>query len=134
MVELRIELPTVVTVLASPEACDGVGAPSGASLLRVAPDEVMLIGADADGRRRPASPPRSSSTSPTAGWRSWSTATMRRTRSPRLSELALPSEGSSRARSRDCRVKVFVEPDRVTLLVPAMLATTSRNASAPTRA
>ena len=58
MAELRIELPTVVTVLASAEACDGVEHRRGASLLRVAPGEVMRGRRRRLGRDDRRSPPR----------------------------------------------------------------------------
>ena len=119
MAELRIELPTVVTVLASAGACDGVRA---TSMLRVAPGEVMLIGADA-----------------TAATTGESTALIADVSDAwvafvvdgedaadvfaRLSELALPSEGWIQGEIAHAACKVFIEPGRITIYVPAMLAT-----------
>ena len=122
MAELRIELPTVVTVLASAEACDGVEAPSGTGLLRVALGEVMLVGADA--------------TTVTTGEPTaliadvsdaWVAFVVDGDDAPevfaRLSELALPSEGWIQGDIAHAACKVLVEPARITIYVPAMLAT-----------
>ena len=122
MAELRIELPTVVTVLASADACDGIEAPSGASLLRVAPGEVMVIGVAA--------------TAVTAGETAaliadvsdaWVAFVVEGENAPdvfaRLSELALPSEGWIQGEVAHAACKVSVEPGRITIYVPAMLAT-----------
>ena len=122
MAELRIELPTVVTVLASAEACDRVEAPPGASLLRVAPGEVMVVGADA--------------TSVTAGEAAaliddvsdaWVAFVIEGDDAPdvfaRLSDLALAPEGWIQGEVAHAACKVLVEPGRITIFVPAMLAT-----------
>ena len=122
MAELRIELPTVVTVLSSAEACDGVEAPSGASLLRVAPGEVMVVGADA--------------TSVTAGEAAaliddvsdaWVAFVIDGDDASevfaRLSELALPPDGWIQGEVAHAACNVLVEPGRITIYVPSMLAT-----------
>jgi sarcosine oxidase gamma subunit len=116
--ELRIALPTVVTVLASAEACDGVEA---SSMLRVAPGEVMVVGAAA--------------TAVTAGEPTalvadvsdaWVAFVIDGDDAPdvfaRLSELALPPEGWIQGEIAHAACKVFVEPASITIYVPAMLA------------
>jgi hypothetical protein len=117
--ELRIELPTVVTVLASTEACDGVEA---ASMLRVASGEVMVIGADASAvtTGEPAALIADVSDA-------WVAFVIDGDDAPdvfaRLSELVLPSEGWVQGEVAHAACKVFVEPGRITMYVPAMLAT-----------
>ncbi len=119
MAELRIELPTVVTVLASAEACDGVQA---TSMMRVAPGEVMVIGADATAV---------TTGEPTALIAdvsdAWVAFVVEGDDAPdvfaRLSELALPSEGWIQGEIAHAACKVFVEAGRITIYVPAMLAT-----------
>ena len=94
----------------------------GASLLRVAPGEVMVVGADA--------------TAVTAGEPTaliadvsdaWVAFVIDGDDAPdvfaRLSELALPSEGWIQGEIAHAACKVFVEPARITIYVPAMLAT-----------
>ena len=50
MAELRIDRPRVLAILGAIEICDQVEAPGGSTLLRVSPNEVMLVGTDdADG-------------------------------------------------------------------------------------
>ena len=118
MAELRIELPTVVTVLASPEACDRVEA---ASMLRVAPGELMVVGADASA---------ATTGEPTALIAdvsdAWVAFVVDGDDAPdvfaRLSELALPSEGWIQGEIAHAACKVFVEPASITIYVPAMLA------------
>jgi len=117
--ELRIELPTVVTVLASTEACDGVEA---ASMLRVASGEVMVIGADASAvtTGEPAALIADVSDA-------WVAFVIDGDDAPdvfaRLSELVLPSEGWVQGEVAHASCKVFVESGRITIYVPAMLAT-----------
>ena len=122
MAELRIELPTVVTVLASAEACDGIEAPSGASQVRVAPGEVMVVGADATAVATGESNALIADVSD-----AWVAFVVDGAGAPdvfaRLSELALPSEGWIQGEIAHAACKVLVEPARITIYVPAMLAT-----------
>ena len=122
MAELRIELPAVVTVLASAEACDGVEAPSGTSLLRVAPGELMVVGADA-----PAVTTGESTALIADVSDAWVAFVVHGASAPdvfaRLSELALPSEGWIQGEIAHAACKVLIEPARITIYVPAMLAT-----------
>jgi hypothetical protein len=117
--ELRIELPTVVTVLASPGACDRVEA---ASMLRVGPGEVMVVGADASAATTGESTALIADVSD-----AWVAFVVDGDDAPdvfaRLSELALPSEGWIQGEIAHAACKVFVEPGRFTIYVPAMLAT-----------
>jgi hypothetical protein len=117
--ELRIELPTVVTVLASPEACDRVEA---ASMLRVAPGEVMVVGVAA--KAVTAGEPAAMIADVSDAWVAF---VVEGDDAPdvfaRLSELALPTEGWIQGEVAHAACKVFVEPDRITIYVPAMLAT-----------
>ena len=46
MAELRIDRPRVLAILGTIDVCDQVEAPGGSTLLRVSPNEVMLVGTD----------------------------------------------------------------------------------------
>jgi hypothetical protein len=120
--ELRIELPTVVAVLASADACDGVEAPSGASLLRVSPGEVMVVGADAT--TVAVDEPGALIAEVSDAWVAF---VVDGDDAPevvaRLSELALPSEGWIQGDVAHAAAKILVEAGQVTVFVPAMLAT-----------
>ncbi|MGZ8581654.1 MAG: hypothetical protein ACXWW9_10270 [Actinomycetota bacterium] len=123
MAELRVELPSVVTVLASSEICDGVGAPTDAMLLRLAPREVMLVGVlDVSDVRTSAG----AACLVVDVSDAWVSLVLEGADAPeafsRLSELELPSEGWVQGEVARTAAKVLVEPARITILVPAMLA------------
>lgn len=123
MAELRVELPSVVCVLGSSEVCDAVEARDGVTLMRVAPREVMLVGpGDLSGVP--------SSTGPRA-WvedvsDAWVALTLEGADAPdvfaRISELEPPKEGWIQGEVARAPAKVLIVEDRVTILVPAMLA------------
>lgn len=123
MAELRVELPSVVCVLGSSEVCDAVEARDGLTLMRVAPREVMFVG-PGDLSDVP------SSTGPRA-WvedvsDAWVALTLEGTDAPdvfaRISELEPPKEGWIQGEVARAPAKVLIVEDRVTILVPAMLA------------
>lgn len=123
MAELRVGMPTVVAVLATADACDRVAAPAGASLLRVGPREVMLIGEIDVPAIRTAVGDASLVDDVSDAWVSL---VLEGSDAPaafaRLSELELPAEGWIQGEVARAAAKVLVEPGRVTVLVPAMLA------------
>ena len=113
-------LPTVLTVLAPSEVCDRVEAAEGAVLLRVAPREVLIVGAS----------PSDLTTLPDALVEdvsdAWVSFELEGADAPeafaRLSELPLPSQGWTQGEVAHAAAKVLVEADRITMLVPSMLA------------
>ncbi|MGH2539577.1 MAG: hypothetical protein ACRDGK_03560 [Actinomycetota bacterium] len=123
MAELLVELPSVVAVLASSEVCDLVEAPPGAALLRVGPREVMLVGrVDAVSIRSAVGPdPLVDDVSD-----AWVSLVLEGTDAPaayaRLCELEPPTRGWIQGEVARAPAKVLVEPGRITILVPAMLA------------
>lgn len=123
MAELRVELPSVVCVLGSSEVCDAVEARDGLTLMRVAPREVMFVG-PGDLSDVP------SATGPRA-WvedvsDAWVALTLEGADAPdvfaRISELEPPKEGWIQGEVARAPAKVLIVEDRVTILVPAMLA------------
>jgi len=122
--ELRVEHPSVVVVLGSSEACDAFEAPDGATPMRIAPRELMLV--DAPGVAEVRAP------SGSTPWvedvsDAWEAFVLEgddaRAAFARLSELELPVGGWIQGDVARAAVKVLVTRDRVTILVPAMLAT-----------
>jgi hypothetical protein len=121
--ELRVELPSVVCVLGSNEACDDVEARDGLTLMRVAPREVMFVGTgDLSGVPSSADP---------RVWvedisDAWVALVLEGADAPdafaRVSELELPTEGWIQGEVARAPAKVLIVGDRVTILVPAMLA------------
>lgn len=113
-------LPTVVAVLAPSDECDRVEAPEGAVLLRVAPREVLILGANRSGLP---TPPDALVDEVSDAWVSL---VLEGADAPevfaRLSELRLPSQGWIQGEVAHAAAKVLVEPDRITMLVPSMLA------------
>jgi hypothetical protein len=121
--ELRVEHPSVVAVLGSREACDAFEAPDGATPMRIAPRELMLV--DAPGVAEARVP------SGSAPWvedvsDAWVALVLEGDDAPaafaRLSELELPDDGWIQGDVARAAAKVLVVRDRVTILVPAMLA------------
>jgi len=121
--ELRVEHPSVVVVLASSEACDAFEAPEGATPMRIAPRELMLVDAPEVAQERVSNG--------SASWvedvsDAWVAFVLEGVDVPaafaRLSELELPDDGWIQADVARAAAKVLVVRDRVTILVPAMLA------------
>jgi hypothetical protein len=118
--ELRAVVPTVVAVLASEGACDGVAAPAGATSCRVAPREVLLVG-DLSSTDVRVDEPRAIVEDVTDGWAVLEIAGDDAVDAfARLSELELPSEGFVQGEVARIGAKLVVEPGRITILVPAM--------------
>ena len=119
MAELRPASPTIVAVLASEAACDRVVAPSGATLCRVAPRELLLIGdlAAADVR---VDEPTAIVEDVTDGWTAFELSGEDIAEVfARLSELPLPEAGFAQGAVAGIGAKLLVEPERLTILVPA---------------
>lgn len=124
MAELRVEHPSVVVVLGSREACDAFDVPDGTTPMRIAPRELMLV--DAPGVAEVRVPTGS------APWvedvsDAWVALVLEGVDAldafARLSELELPVDGWIQGEVVRAAAKVLVAGDRVTILVPAMLAT-----------
>lgn len=125
MAELRIEHPTVTVVLAASSACDVVERTAGARSLRVADREVLLLG-DADrGAIRAAIDDRHAIVGDVSdGWIAIVLDGPNAAEAfARLSELRLPASGWIQGEVARAPAKVAVEGDRLTILVPAHLAT-----------
>ena len=121
MAELRTVAPTVVAVLASAAGCDGVDAPAGAILCRVAPREVLLIG-DLSADDVTLDEPGAIVEDVTDGWAALELAGVDAAEAfARLSELELPADGFVQGEVARIGAKLIVEPGRLTILVPAML-------------
>ena len=121
MAELRSVSPTVVAVLASAAACDGVAAQAGATLCRVAPREVLLIG-DLDASIVVLDEPGAIVEDVTDGWAAFELVGDDAADAfSRLSELELPEEGFAQGEVARIGAKLLVGPGRLTILVPAML-------------
>jgi len=122
--ELRVEHPSVVVVLASREACDAFETPDGATPLRIAPRELMLV--DASGVTEVRVPGGSGSWVEDVS-DAWVALVLEGVDAPaafaRLSELELPADGWIQGEVAKAPAKVLVAADRVAVLVPAMLAT-----------
>jgi hypothetical protein len=122
--ELRVEHPSVVVVLASRQACDAFEAPDGATPMRIAPRELMLVDAPdiAEVRVPSGSDPWVEDVSD-----AWVALVLDGVDAPaavaRLSELELPVDGWIQGEVAGAAAKVLVAGERVTILVPAMLAT-----------
>jgi hypothetical protein len=116
--ELRIEEPSVVAVLASSEVFDRLEASGSGTLLRVAPREVLIVGG--------ADPTVEGATLAEDVSDAWCSLVLEGPDAPdafaRLSELELSAEGWVQGDVAHAAAKVIVEPDRITILVPAMLA------------
>jgi hypothetical protein len=133
VVEARTFEPSVVHVLAPVGAIDAVvAAASGAAVVMVAPGELLLIGdvdrnrvataaGAKDSAKDRAKEPTSLVLDVSDGWTAWTlSGPDAREAFARLSELALPAEGSVQGEVVRVPVKVLVEPDLLTLLIPAM--------------
>jgi hypothetical protein len=119
--ELRAVSPTVVAVLASAAACDGVAAPAGAGLCRVAPRELLLIG-DLAAADVYVDEPTAIVEDVTDGWAAFELSGKDIAEAfARLSELQLPEAGFVQGEVARIGAKVIVGSGRLTILVPAML-------------
>jgi hypothetical protein len=123
VVELRTVIPTVVAVLASTAALDGLSIPEGATLCRVAPREALVIGG---GGLTPAGVGMDGGAAliedVTDGWAAFElTGDDAPEAFARLSELDLPREGFVQGDVVRIGSKVLSAPGRLTILVPASL-------------
>jgi hypothetical protein len=123
--ELRIEDPTVTVVLAAPTACDVVERRAGARALRVAAGEVLLVGdADLAAIRRAIDDRLAIVDDASDGWGAVVLEGPDAAEAfARLAELRLPASGWIQGEVARAPAKVAVEGDRITILVPAHLAT-----------
>ena len=123
MADLRIELPSVVAVLASAGVCDRLAPTSDAVLLRIAPREVMLVG-PVDVSAVTALVGESGLVADVSD--GWVGLVLEGNDAPevlaRISELELPDRGWIQGEVARAAAKVLVEPGRIAVLVPAMLA------------
>ena len=123
MAELRVELPSVVALLGPAEACDLVEAPTGASLLRVGPREVLLVGDVETLAVGEAADPGCVVDDVSDAWISLVLeGSDAGDAFAMLSELRLPDGGWVQGEVASTAAKVLVAPGRLTILVPAMLA------------
>ena len=121
MAELRAVTPTVVAVLASASACDNVAVPAGATLCRVAPRELLAIGALAASVVN-VDEPGAIVEDVTDGWAAFELVGDDAAEAfARLSELELPDDGFVQGEVARIGAKILVAPGRLTILVPARL-------------
>lgn len=121
MAELRAVSPSVVGVLASAATCDGVAAPAGATLCRVAPRELLVIG-DVEARDVRVDEPGAIVEDVSDGWAAFELAGDDAAEAiARLSELELPDHGFVQGEVARVGAKILASPGRLTILVPAML-------------
>jgi hypothetical protein len=123
VVELRVVSPSVIAVLATAEAIDALRVPKGAALCRVAPREALVIGdrgleaVSLKVKERGAIVEDVSD-----AWMAFELAGDDVAEAfARLSELELPGEGFVQGDVARIGAKVVAAPDRITILVPAML-------------
>jgi len=121
--ELRVVSPSVIAVLATAEALDGLRVPKGAALCRVAPREALVIrdhgldAADLKMKERGAIVEDVSD-----GWSGFELAGDDAAEAfARVSELELPEDGFVQGDVARIGAKVVAAADRITILVPAML-------------
>lgn len=122
MAELRRDQPRILAILGSSDECDRVEPPAGSALLRVASNEVMLVGTDdADGVRADVS----GAALVEAVSDAWTSFVLDGPDASeafaRVSELRLPATGWIQGEVAGAAAKVLVEAGRVTILVPANL-------------
>lgn len=123
MADLRIELPSVVVVLAPAGVCDRLAPTPDAVPLRIAPREVMLVG-PVDVSAVTALVGESGLVADVSD--GWVGLVLEGNDAPevlaRISELELPDRGWIQGEVARAAAKVLVEPGRIAVLVPAMLA------------
>jgi hypothetical protein len=127
--ELRAVRPSIVTVLATSGACDRLleAGITGATLCRVAPDEVLVLGLNDDLEKTVGAASATIDESDalvldtTDAWSGWGL------EGPdahevftRLSELRLPVRGFEQGAVANMPAKILVDDDRITVLVPSM--------------
>jgi hypothetical protein len=131
---------SVIEVLASRSACDGLARAdigdaeiAGASLGRVAPNEVLVIGDErgaspaADDVARTVDDPDALILDVTDGWSTWvlegdaASAVF-----ARLSELRLPDRGFTQGAVANMPAKVVVDGERIMVMVPSMFGAAFR--------
>jgi sarcosine oxidase gamma subunit len=122
--ELRTLTPTVHAVLATPEGCDIVA--TGTQVVCLSPNETMVVGdldtAALERAVRDADPD-ALVVDVTDGWAAVVLeGAGSRAAFARLSELELPGDGALAGEVARIGVRVIASGDRLTLLVPAMLA------------
>ena len=124
MTELRPITPVVTAVLASSRSCDRLPVPDGTTALRVQPREVLIVGdVDVEELRTAVDEPTAVVVDVSDGWAGFVLdGDGARAAFSRVSELALPEIGWIQGEVARAAAKVIVEPRRLTLLVPAMLA------------
>ena len=124
MAEVRSYAPSVIAVLATSEACDHVAGLPGAG--RVAPAEVVVVGdvsRTAIERAVRLVDPDALVADVSDGWAAIALdGEGAREAFARVSELELPREGFTQGEVARVGVRIFVEGDRIDLLVPATLA------------
>jgi hypothetical protein len=129
VLELVSTRASCVTVVADPRAVDAVMDVEGAFPCRLAPDEVLLVGAPGDaGRLVAAATDHVSLTDDDAlvvdatdGWSLWTLeGEQSRAAVSRLSRFPVPDQGFAQGDAARVAAKLIVRPDRVHLLVPAM--------------
>jgi len=122
--EVRSYAPSVLAVLASPKACGHVAGLPGAG--RVAPAEVVVVGdasRTAIERAVRLVDPDAVVADVSDGWAGIVLdGEGAREVFARLSELELPSEGFTQGEVARVGVRIFVERERIDLLVPSMVA------------
>ena len=125
MVDVHTFEPAVVQILASAEAvASAVRAVPASAVATVAPGEALVIG-DADEARIAEVVAELDGNGlvldVSDGWVAWTLAGPdAREAFDRLSELELPDAGFVQGEVVRLPVKVLVEPDRITMLIPAM--------------
>ena len=125
MAELRTVSPTVIAVLASVDAIDALSVPDGATMCRVAPREALVIGGSGLSVDDVVLGERGAIIEDvTDGWAASELAGLDVHEAfSRLSELELPENGFVQGDVARIGAKVLTAPDRITILVPAMLGT-----------
>jgi sarcosine oxidase gamma subunit len=135
VVELRSVRASVIEILASASACDGVAdaGVEGADVARVAPDELLVIGDEggpalaADVLAKEVDDPHALVLDVTDGWSTWAIEGADAAEVfARLSELRLPERGFVQGAVANMPAKVLVDVDRITVLVPSMFGAAFR--------
>jgi sarcosine oxidase gamma subunit len=135
VVELRSVRVSVIEILASASACDGLAEAGigGANLARVAPDELLVIGDEggpalaADVFAKAVDDPHALVLDVTDGWSTWAIEGAGVAEViARLSELRLPERGFVQGAVANMPAKVLVDLNRITVLVPSMLGAAFR--------
>ena len=131
MLELARTEAAVVTCMASPEALDAVHVPRTVTMVRVAPDELLLIGAPGSAARVVAAAAKTTHgidddalvMDVTDGWTVWTLGGGdAHDAFERLSMLELPAVGVVQGDVARLPVKVVVDGERLRLAVPSSWA------------